>query len=98
MGVVALYAALLDGNCSMLLLKNPPESQDVTSRPNGRGIATEMLNCLRVTDVYQLPALLPSVDIRFADQIPEAYLWSGNIRKALGKPGFEIIRSRTVSP
>ncbi len=98
MGVVALYAALLDGNCSMLLLKNPPESQDVTSRPNGRGIATEMLNCLRVTDVYQLPALMPSVDIRFADQIPEAYLWSGNIRKALGKPGFEIIRSRTVSP
>jgi hypothetical protein len=91
MGVIALYASLLDGNCHTLLLKNPPESQDTTSRPDGTGPAIEMLNCLQVTDVYQLPALLPSVDIRFIGEIPEAYLWSENIRKKMNGNEFKVI-------
>jgi hypothetical protein len=94
MGVVALYSALLDGGCHTLLLKNPPESQDVASRPDGTGATIEMLNCLRVTDVYQLPALLTSVDIMFVEKVPVAYKWSESIRQNLGEAGFRIIREQ----
>lgn len=88
MSVVALYAALLDGKCKTLILKNPPASQDTASSPDGRGPAIEMLNCLRVTDVYQLPALLAPADILFAGTIPETYKWSENTLKKLGMGGF----------
>ncbi len=91
MGVVALYAALLDGNCNALLLQNPPGSQDVTSSPDGKGPAIEMLNCLKVTDVYQLPALIPETEIIFKGEIPEAYKWSEQIRLKLGRKGFKKI-------
>ncbi len=47
MTVVAMYAALLDGNCHTLILKDPPASQDSPSQPDGRGAAIEMLNCLQ---------------------------------------------------
>lgn len=85
MGVVALYAALLDGNCKSIILKDPPASQDVASSPDGRGAAIEILNCLRITDVYQLPAFLSPAEIIFAGDIPEAYRWSDNVLKKLGK-------------
>jgi len=93
MGVVALYAALLDGNCSALLLQDPPESQDVPSCPDGKGPAIEMLNCLKITDVYQLPALIPETDIIFKGEVPEAYIWSEQIRLKLGKQAFKTIDS-----
>ena len=88
MTVIALYSALLDGNCETLILKNPPESQDVASSPDGRGAAIEMLNCLRVTDVYQIPALLTPADIVFVGEIPESYKWSENLLIKLGKKAF----------
>jgi hypothetical protein len=96
MGVVALYAALLDGNCHTLVLQNPPESQDLASQPDGRGAATEMLNCLRITDVYQIPALLPSTNFIFQGNIPDSYTWSEKIRKNLGFG--EYIRSYNLAP
>ena len=85
MTVVAMYAALLDGNCHSLILKDPPASQDVPSRPDGRGAAIEMLNCLRITDLYQLPALLMPARIDFQGEISESYQWSVNILEELGK-------------
>jgi len=88
MGVVALYAALLDGNCHTVILKNPPESQDVPSQPGGRGAATEMLNCLKITDVYQIPALIPSTNIIFKGDMPDSYQWSEKIRKKIGAGEF----------
>ncbi|MCK4346426.1 MAG: acetylxylan esterase [Bacteroidales bacterium] len=88
MAVVAMYTALLDGNCQILIVNNPPESQDIPSRPDGRGAAIEMLNCLRVTDVYQLPALLSPARIVFIGEIPVAYQWSEKILKKLGKSEF----------
>ena len=91
MGVVALYTALLDGKCRTLILQNPPGSQDAASRPDGTGPATEMLNCLRITDVYQLPALLPEVEITVAGRFPEKFLWSENVRRKLGKSGITKI-------
>jgi cephalosporin-C deacetylase-like acetyl esterase len=83
MTVVAMYAALLDGNCHTLILKDPPASQDSPSQPDGRGAAIEMLNCLRVTDLYQLPALLTPTKIKFQGEIPETYQWSEKILSAI---------------
>lgn len=85
MTVVAMYAALLDGKCQSLTLENPPESQDAPSRPDGRGAAIEMLNCLRITDLYQLPALLIPARINFQGEVPEAYQWSEKVLQDLGK-------------
>ncbi|MBW6501997.1 MAG: alpha/beta hydrolase family protein [Bacteroidales bacterium] len=84
MGVVALYAALLDGKCKTLILKNPPESQNVGSSPDGRGAAVEILNCLRITDVYQLPALLAPAEIIFIGEMPGSYKWSEYLLNKLG--------------
>jgi cephalosporin-C deacetylase-like acetyl esterase len=93
MGVVALYAALMDGKCESIILKNPPETQDQPGNPSGKGPATEMLNCLRITDVYQLPALLSPAKTIFVGEIPPAYLWSENVLKKTGKGPFSTIAS-----
>jgi dienelactone hydrolase len=91
MAVVALYSALIDGKCMTLILKNPPASQDVTSSPDGRGPAIEMLNCLRITDVYQLPALLTPAEMIFIGEVPESYKWSEDLLVKLGKKPFSRI-------
>ena len=88
MTVVAMYAALLDGNCHTLILENPPESQDSPSRPDGRGAAIEMLNCLRITDMYQLPALLMPAKINFLGHVPDSYQWSEEVLQTLGKENY----------
>ncbi|HSL86573.1 MAG TPA: hypothetical protein VK861_06535, partial [Bacteroidales bacterium] len=84
MGVVALYAALLDGKCKTIMLKNPPESQDVASSPDGRGEAIEILNCLRITDLRQIPALLAPAEIIFIGEMPGSYKWSEDLLNKLG--------------
>ena len=90
-GVIALYAALMDGRCEGLILKNPPETQDLPSDPYGHGTATEMLNCLRITDVYQIPALLSPASILFEGNIPPAYQWSQNLLVKIGKKPLSTI-------
>lgn len=90
MTVVALYAALLDGNCEQLVLKNPTATQDVASQRNGKGQAVEMLNVLRVTDVNQLPALIAPTQTAFIGEVPDTYNWSENLLENLGKK--EIIK------
>jgi len=92
MGVVALYGALMDGNCASVVLKNPPETQDQSSSPDGKGAATEMLNCLRITDVYQLPALLTPTTVTFEGAIPPAFIWSADILEKLGKAKITAIQ------
>jgi cephalosporin-C deacetylase-like acetyl esterase len=86
MAVVALYAALLNGVCHFLLLQNPPATQNAPSSPDGRGEAVELLNCLRITDVWQIPALLFPMKIVFMGAIPASYQWSKNIYTFLGRP------------
>lgn len=66
MGVVALYSALMDGNISSVILSNPPATQDQPGQPDGQGAAIEMLNCLIITDIWQIPALIPETEIVFA--------------------------------
>lgn len=91
MSVVALYSALMDGNCESLILRNPPETQDLASDTYGKGAAIEMLNCLRITDVYQIPALLSPAIIKFAGQIPPAYIWSQDLLAKIGMKKFITI-------
>lgn len=91
MGVVAMYSMLLDGRCTRLILKNPPHSQDVTSSPDGRGPATEILNCLRITDLWQLPALLSPAEVVLVGDMPESYQWSDEVLKKLGKRTITVI-------
>jgi hypothetical protein len=74
-----------------LILKNPPASQDAASSPDGRGPAIEMLNCLRITDVYQLPALLTPAEMIFIGEVPESYKWSENLLIKLSKKPFTRI-------
>ena len=83
MTVVALYAALLDGNCQQVILKNPVATQDAGSRTDGKGEAIEMLNCLRITDVNRIPALILPTRTLFIGEIPPAYEWSLNLIKKL---------------
>ena len=81
MSVVALYTALLDGNCKTVIVKDPPASQNVGSRKDGRGAAIEMLNCLRITDVNQMPALIHPTATVMVGEIPESYTWAINSLK-----------------
>jgi cephalosporin-C deacetylase-like acetyl esterase len=91
MGVVALYGALMDGRCKSLVLKDPPQTQDLPSDPGGKGPATEMLNCLRITDTYQIPALLAPATISFVGVVPDSYNWSDQMLGKLGEKQFAII-------
>ncbi|MBN1464165.1 acetylxylan esterase [candidate division KSB1 bacterium] len=85
MTVIALYAALLDGGCAGLLLKNPPATQDSASQPDGRGPAIEMLACLLITDVNQIPGLLFPMPVAFVGSVPVEYDWSKELYKRLGR-------------
>lgn len=82
--VVALYSALMDGNCKTVIIKNPPPTQDQGSSPDGRGPAIEMLNCLRITDVNQIPALLYPAEVICVGDLPVTFNWSENTLKKLG--------------
>jgi cephalosporin-C deacetylase-like acetyl esterase len=93
MGAVALYTALLDTNIESLILDNPPETQNEGSSPNGKGEAIEMLNCLRITDVWQMPALIPKTEITFFNDFPESYKWSEKVRLETGSTPFQYITS-----
>jgi cephalosporin-C deacetylase-like acetyl esterase len=87
MAAVALYAALLDGKVSALLLESPPATQNAPSRRDGRGEAIEMLNCLRITDLAQVAGLLFPTELVFAGQWPSTYAWAENLYERLGAAG-----------
>ncbi len=87
MAVVALYAALLNGNVKTLILESPPATQNAASRPDGRGEAIEMLNCLTITDLPQVAGLLHPANIVFIGDRPQTYAWADAIYRKLGAPG-----------
>ncbi len=90
MTVIALYVALLNGSINALLLQNPPSTQNKTSAKDGTGPAIEMLNCLRFTDINQIPGLLYPMKIAFMQELPQTFNWSENIYKKLGKESAYI--------
>ena len=83
MSSVALYTALLNGNCKTLILQNPPGSLDVPSNPDGRGEALELLNVLQIIDINQVPALLHPTKTFIVGDMPESYQWSLNTLERL---------------
>jgi cephalosporin-C deacetylase-like acetyl esterase len=87
MAAIALYAALLDGQVRTLLLQSPPATQDAPSRPDGRGEAIEMLNCLRITDLPQIAGLLYPTEIVLAGDCPDTYAWAEDLYERLDAPG-----------
>jgi cephalosporin-C deacetylase-like acetyl esterase len=76
---VALFGALLDGQCKTLVLKNPPSTLDTPGNPDGRGEALELLSVLQITDVYQLPALVYPAKSYLLGDVPDTYKWSLDI-------------------
>lgn len=87
MGAIALYAALLDGNIRTLFLQSPPATQNAPSRPDGRGDAIEMLNCLRITDLPQAAGLLYPTELVLVGDCPDTYAWAEELYHRLGAPG-----------
>ena len=86
MGVIASYAALLDGNIKSLILKNPPATQNVASQPDGKGEAIEMLNCLRITDLPQVAGLMFPNELIAIGKLPATYKWAEDLYGILEKP------------
>jgi len=84
MGVVAMYAALLDGECHTLILKDTPPTLDLPGASDGRDASFEMLNALQITDNYQVPALLNPTKIFFLGELPDPYVWSVDVLKNIG--------------
>ena len=79
MATIAMYAALMDEKCESMYLSNPPETHDQTSPKNGRDFALELLNVLRITDAYQIPALAYPTKTYLLNEIPPAYAWSDTV-------------------
>ncbi|NLZ07099.1 MAG: hypothetical protein GXY19_18165 [Phycisphaerae bacterium] len=86
MCAVALYAALLDGEVTAVLLKDPPATQNAPSRTDGRGEAVEMLNCLRITDLPQVAGLLFPTNVVMIGSAPDSYDWARQVYTTLNEP------------
>jgi dienelactone hydrolase len=87
MAAVALYAALLDGRVSTLILGSPPATQNAPSGQDGRGPALEMLNCLQITDLPHIAGLLWPTEIVLVGRVPAPYSWAEGLYDRLGSPG-----------
>ncbi|NPV07789.1 MAG: hypothetical protein HPY83_07475 [Anaerolineae bacterium] len=96
MAVVALYAALLDGNLRAVVLSDPPATHDAPGAADGTGDSIEMLNVLRFTDLPYVAGLLwptrlvflePPEDCRSSACRPREYMWAENLYARLGAPG-----------
>lgn len=91
MAAVAMYAALLDGNISTIILKDPPSTQNVPGSPDGKGEAIEMLNCLRITDLPQVAGLLYPAKIKVIGELPQNFNWAKAVYEKLGVDNlFEV--------
>jgi hypothetical protein len=90
MAAIAPYAALLDGKIKALILKNPLATQDISSQANGRGMAIEMLNCLRISDLPQVAGLMFPNELVVMGKLPGSYAWTGELYKNLRKPDAYI--------
>ena len=86
MAAVALYAALLDGQVTTLILDSAPATQNAPSERDGRGPALEMLSCLRITGLAQVAGLLYPTELVFVGECPLPYDWAEGIYRRLGMP------------
>ncbi|MDC6366824.1 MULTISPECIES: alpha/beta hydrolase family protein [Flavobacteriaceae] len=85
MAVVAAYASLLDGNVETLLLNNLPETQDMEGDPEGKKLALELLNCLKITDIAQVVGLHYPKQTVLTGPLPKTYNWAEQLYTDLGE-------------
>lgn len=85
MAVVALYAALLDGNIFSLVLENPVGT--LNKPDESEALPTELINALRHTDLSHTAAMLYPMPIVFVEQRPETYRYTEEQYRLLGAPG-----------
>ncbi len=99
MACIALYAALLKGDISSVVLHRPPPTHNIPSNPNGTGEAIEMLNILRYTDLPYVAGLLWPTELVFLGPRPRPYSWAEELYTKLGPPGLvRHIKSITQWP
>lgn len=87
MAVVALYAALLDGNISTVILEDPPASLNIPDEKKRMDAPMEILNSLRYADLPTVAALLWPTKIIFIGRRPETYRYTEEVYERLGNPG-----------
>jgi hypothetical protein len=87
MAAIVLYAALLNGGPSTIVLHDPPATQNMRSNPDGTGQALEMLNCLRYTDLPYVAGSLWPAELVFLGPRPESYSRAMELYTKLGSPG-----------
>lgn len=88
-GVLAIYAALLDGNVSELVLKDLPHSHENPLTPDIPGI-------LKFGDLPHNLALAFPCPITFVGNAHPAYRWTLNLYRKLGK-GRLVRRVKSIS-
>jgi len=84
---VALYAALLDGKVRVVIMQEPPATQDLPSPADGRGASIEMLSCLRITDLAEVAGLLWPAELVFVGARPASYELAEQTYRNAGAPG-----------
>jgi len=87
MAVVALYTAFLRGDIRAVVLHNPPPTHNIPSNPDGSGMAIELLNVLRYTDLPVIAGLLWPSELVFLGPRPNTYVWAEELYRKLGPPG-----------
>ena len=95
MSAVAAYACLLDSRVKTLLLKDPPATQNIPGEKDGTGMAIEMLNCLRITDLPQVTGLMYPRELVSIGDWPESYDWVEQLYQQLkaGKAFKKVSKS-----
>lgn len=83
MAVVAMFAALLDGNVQAVVLKNPPDSLDTPDSNSGLPVPIELINALRHCDLPQAAGLLWPIPILFLESRPSSYRWTEQLYRKL---------------
>tara|TARA_R110002096_G_scaffold368139_1_gene561401 strand:- start:270 stop:716 length:447 start_codon:yes stop_codon:yes gene_type:complete len=81
------YTYLLDNKVKSLLLKNPPATQNAPSEPDGTGMAIEILNCPRITDLFQVTGLMYPRELAAIGDWSATYDWTKYVYNKLGKSG-----------
>jgi len=87
MTVVALCAALLDGQIRRVALADPPATLNQAGAPDGTGPAIELWGALKVTDLPEMAALLWPAELDFVGWRPESYRFAEEAYRQLGEPG-----------
>ncbi|CAG7644323.1 hypothetical protein PAESOLCIP111_04665 [Paenibacillus solanacearum] len=84
MAVVALYAALLDGNIAAVILDHPPDTLDAPDASRESPCFKEVINALRHADLPQTAACLWPAKLVFVGELPDGYRLTRDVYERMG--------------